>query len=172
MPPSGKALIMSASSSGPSPASTATPATDVTDDDSITTSKSISSELEAFCWRFLDRMNTRDFVCADLRGYFATNFTAAAPGQRSNNSVEGLLRSRYEVVSKFPEFHLDYIGATTDLHEETGHAEVQMITEITGMPPGVRRQALNVFRWRKSKSQGGIWLCWDFTFMLHQPAGA
>ncbi|EME41767.1 hypothetical protein DOTSEDRAFT_37097 [Dothistroma septosporum NZE10] len=163
---------MSTSSSGPSPASTATAAADLTDGEGGLQTRSTSSKLEAFCWHFLDRMNTRDFVCADLRNHFATNFTAAAPGQRPTSSVDELLRNRarYELVSKFPGFHLDYIGATTELDEET--AEIQVITEITGMPPGVRRQALNVFRWQKYKSQGGQWLCWDFTFMLHHPTGS
>ncbi|EME82963.1 uncharacterized protein MYCFIDRAFT_174464 [Pseudocercospora fijiensis CIRAD86] len=143
-----------ASTSTPSDVGTAQPASD-------------ASELEAICWQFLICCTTSlrislhmllDSVMLILwKNCFRTGNDTPQPSLRHSNRLTTCC-FRQEVVQKNPELQLHYVSAVTEVREKDGYAEVQMFTEITGMPAGIRRSVLNIFHWRKDKSQDGAWL--------------
>ncbi|KAF2165706.1 hypothetical protein M409DRAFT_23996 [Zasmidium cellare ATCC 36951] len=134
---------------------------------STSASTSIASFLADLSWQFLDAFNARDFECLHLLTHFSTTFTASAPGQIPCTSVTELLCNRAALVAKFPDLQLVFLSGNTEVRDETGYAEVYIFTEILGMPVGVRRQVLNVLKWRREERRK--WRCVEFTFMARWP---
>ncbi|KAK4616921.1 hypothetical protein CLAFUW4_09839 [Fulvia fulva] len=60
------------------------------------------------------------------------------------------------LCAQFPDFHMEILSESIDMNEMAGTAIVWLFIRVTGTLPGVQRDAIGVFRWKKER---GKWWC-------------
>lgn len=120
-----------------------------------------SEELERLCQSFVAAVNNRQLS----RSYPVWNFFA--PTFRAEPDIDPdlvvvnldeLMAQIQGVIDIYPTHHIEIFTFDTKVTEKTGNAQVFMTTELTGCPPGVRRQNAVIFEFKKMEgSWRAVW---------------
>ena len=105
--------------------------------------------------RFATGLNERswDDPC---NAHFHPTYRALHDNVKTEVTHEQEQMMHQAICAQFPEFKMEVLSESIDLNEMAGTAIVWLFIRVTGTLPGVQRDAIGVFRWKKER---GKWWC-------------
>ncbi|KAF2168507.1 hypothetical protein M409DRAFT_21256 [Zasmidium cellare ATCC 36951] len=91
-----------------------------------------------------------------LATWIAPRFTVELNNREIASSFKDYMRLQRWVAEQHPQYHVTVQEVSTELDMRHGWANVLVFTSVTGYPLGVDRQAVTMFKWKRSERQ---WWC-------------
>ena len=100
-------------------------------------------------------LHKRNFT-SPLIHHWDPNITAEIEAMPSSAGREALLDNIRNLTMHYPGYHFDVLNSCSKVNERTGKANVWLLTMVTGLPDGVRREAANVLSFQR---RDDVWYC-------------